>query len=143
MSAKWYVQQVRIDDFGGDLHTVEGETDARPSLKTVAACDSYDKAAEICAGLATGEHDYEGRCSNQDFSAAYFYRVVERPAFFLDETGKAQDFESAVSLMDDALREEVHADLAPCTDQLFIEEYAKRHADRFGDGFAPFVGGEW
>jgi hypothetical protein len=35
--------------------------------------------------------------------------------------------------MDDELREEVHADLAPCTEQEFFDEYARRHAERFGE----------
>lgn len=78
MAARWYVQQVRFDDYGADLHMVEGDADARPRFKTIAVCDEYGKAARICAGLATGENDYEGRCEDQNHSAAYFYRVVER-----------------------------------------------------------------
>lgn len=41
------------------------------------------------------------------------------------------DFDVAVSLMDDELREAIHNDLAPCTDQEFFDEYAKRHEERF------------
>ena len=43
------------------------------------------------------------------------------------------NYNAAVELMDDELREEVHADLAPCTDQEFFKEYARRHAERFGE----------
>jgi len=39
----------------------------------------------------------------------------------------------AVELMDDEIREEIHADLAPCTDQEFFDEYAKRHEEKFGE----------
>lgn len=42
------------------------------------------------------------------------------------------NYNAAVELMDDELREEVHDDLAPCTDQEFFDEYARRHAERFG-----------
>lgn len=135
---------MKFDDFADDLHLASGEVDARPSFKLVATCDSYDKAAELCAGLSTGKNDYEGVCANQNFSAAYFYRVKEVPVIkFIDANGESQDYEAAVNLMDDDLREEVHADLAPCTDQQFIEEYARRHEQRFGEPFAPFAGGEW
>lgn len=42
----------------------------------------------------------------------------------------------AVMMMDDEIREEVHADLAPCTDQEFFTEYCKRHYDKYGEEFA-------
>jgi len=45
------------------------------------------------------------------------------------------DFEVAVNLMDDEIREEVHADLAPCTEQKFMNEYARRHKQKFGEEF--------
>ena len=48
---------------------------------------------------------------------------------------EAVDFEVAVNLMDDDIREEVHADLAPCTDQEFMDEYVKRHEAKYGETF--------
>ena len=49
--------------------------------------------------------------------------------------GEMVDFDAAVNLMDDEIREAVHADLAPCTDQEFINEYAKRHEAKYGEAF--------
>lgn len=37
--------------------------------------------------------------------------------------------------MDDNLREEIHRDLSPCTDQEFIDEYARRHKERLNGEF--------
>lgn len=57
-------------------------------------------------------------------------------------TAKAQDmldyceFDSAVALMDDKIREAVHADLAPCSDLEFLAEYMKRHARKYGEEFS-------
>ena len=48
-----------------------------------------------------------------------------------------------VQLMDDALREELHAELAPCEDEAFLEAYAAAHLERFGEPFAPLAGGAW
>lgn len=45
------------------------------------------------------------------------------------------DFNACVALMDDDLREEVHADLAPCTEQEFLDEYYKRHFAKYGAEF--------
>ena len=44
-------------------------------------------------------------------------------------------YSQAVILMDDELREEIHADLAPCTDEEFLREYEKRHLEKYGVEF--------
>ena len=49
--------------------------------------------------------------------------------------GEMVNFDVAVNLMDADIREAVHADLAPCTDQEFINEYAKRHEAKYGETF--------
>ena len=51
----------------------------------------------------------------------------------INSNGTAINYDAAVELMDDDLREEVAADLAPCTEQEFFAEYAKRHAAKFGE----------
>lgn len=43
------------------------------------------------------------------------------------------DYDVAVQMMDDDLREEIHADLAPCTEQEFFDEYTRRHEEKFGE----------
>ena len=42
-------------------------------------------------------------------------------------------YEVAVELMDDDIREELTAELAPCTEQEFFTAYAKAHAEKFGE----------
>lgn len=49
--------------------------------------------------------------------------------------GEMVDFDAAVNLMDDEIREAVHADIAPCTDQEFMDEYVKRHEAKYGEEF--------
>lgn len=49
--------------------------------------------------------------------------------------GEMVDFDAAVNLMDDEIREAVHADLAPCTDQEFMDEYVRRHEEKYGQSF--------
>lgn len=61
----------------------------------------------------------------------------------LNDLGEWVDFGAAAALMADDLREEVHADMAPCSDQAFFEAYAVRHRARFGEDFAPWAGGAW
>ena len=45
-------------------------------------------------------------------------------------------YEAAVMLMDDEIRESVHADLAPCSEEEFLTEYMKRHEEKYG---MPFI----
>ena len=45
------------------------------------------------------------------------------------------NWESIVNLMDDEIREAIHADLSPCTEKEFFEEYLRRHVDKYGVPF--------
>ena len=64
-------------------------------------------------------------------------------AHFNNINGEQVNFEAAVNLMDDELREQVHEELAPCTEQEFVERYAELHEERHGEGFAPYTGEAW
>jgi len=45
--------------------------------------------------------------------------------------GKVVDFEAAVELMDDEIREQLHSKIAPCTNQEFIDQYVIAHSNKF------------
>lgn len=49
--------------------------------------------------------------------------------------GNEVSMDAAIALMDDDIREAVHADLAPCTEQEFADEYCKRHLAKYGAEF--------
>lgn len=51
----------------------------------------------------------------------------------INMSGTEINFDAAVNLMDDEIREEIHADLAPCTEQEFFAAYEKAHAEKFGE----------
>lgn len=57
----------------------------------------------------------------------------------LNDNGNWVNFEVAVNYMDDDLREEIHAELAPCKDQAFFDAYCERHEKKFGEVFAPAI----
>lgn len=63
----------------------------------------------------------------------------------VDAKGNEIDFEAAVNLMDDEIREDMHDNYEPGFDnpQAFLEEYARRHQEKYGESFAPWVGGQW
>lgn len=50
----------------------------------------------------------------------------------INSDGTTVNYNAAVELMDDDIREAVAADLSPCTEQEFFTEYCKRHAVKFG-----------
>lgn len=74
---------------------------------------------------------------------AIWYNLVNKTAtsrrrviimtIVINSNGTSIDYDAAVALMDDDLREEVAADLAPCTEQEFFAEYCKRHAVKFSE----------
>lgn len=48
-----------------------------------------------------------------------------------DEDGHMIYYAAAVELMDDDLREQLHREMAPCTNQEFFDAYVKAHAEKF------------
>jgi hypothetical protein len=56
--------------------------------------------------------------------------------------GQEIDFEAAVALMDNDLREDLAAN-APDSEQWFLQIYADNHQAKFGEPFAPWFGGAW
>lgn len=49
--------------------------------------------------------------------------------------GHECDYDACVNMMDDEIREDLHAEMAPCEDQEFLDAYCKRHFDKFGTDF--------
>ena len=49
--------------------------------------------------------------------------------------GNTVDMEAAVNLMDDDLREQLHTELAPCSEQEFVDAYAEAHEEKFSEVF--------
>ena len=45
------------------------------------------------------------------------------------------DFDACVNMMDDDIREQVHFELAPCTDQEFLDRYCQLHEEKYGEEF--------
>lgn len=44
-------------------------------------------------------------------------------------------FQACIHLMNDELREQVHNELAPCTDREFLERYSDLHFNKFNEHF--------
>ena len=57
--------------------------------------------------------------------------------YVTNSNGTRIDFDLAINLMDDDLREQLHAELAPCSEQEFFTAYAMSHANRFGEEWEP------
>ena len=45
------------------------------------------------------------------------------------------NYNVAVELMDDEIREELHMEMAPCSEIEFMNEYQKRHLAKYGEEF--------
>lgn len=59
-------------------------------------------------------------------------------------TGETIDMDAAAMLMDDELREDIAFSARFDEDPSgFLAEYARQHQEKFGEPFAPYVGGAW
>ena len=52
-------------------------------------------------------------------------------AYVQDEDGRTVNYAAAVELMDDDLREQLHREMAPCSNQEFYDAYVKAHAEKY------------
>jgi hypothetical protein len=52
-----------------------------------------------------------------------------------NEAGDEIDFDVAVQYMDDDVRERVHSDVAPCSEDAFWIAYCAAHRERFSEEF--------
>lgn len=50
-----------------------------------------------------------------------------------NEFGVEINFDAAVNFMDDEIREMLHQEITPCTDQEFFDAYCKAHEDKFDE----------
>ena len=53
----------------------------------------------------------------------------------IDWDGNEVDYDTAVVLMDDDIREGLHAELAPCSEQVFFDAYLDAHYRKYGEEF--------
>ena len=51
----------------------------------------------------------------------------------INKNGTQINYDAAVQLMDDDLREELHAKIAPCTEQEFFTAYEVSREEKFGE----------
>lgn len=51
----------------------------------------------------------------------------------INKNGTEINYEAVVGMMDDEIREELHLDLAPCTEQEFFTAYEKAHEEKYGE----------
>lgn len=53
--------------------------------------------------------------------------------YVMNEFGVEIDFDNAVNLMDDELRERLSDELAPCPNQEFFDAYCEAHEEKYGE----------
>lgn len=54
---------------------------------------------------------------------------------FVKLNGEISDFYAIVNMMDDDIREYLYNQLAPCSEQEFVDAYIKAHEAKYGEQF--------
>lgn len=62
-------------------------------------------------------------------------RLLDKADLIRMDDGSLQYADVVTMLMDDEIREAIHAELAPCSNQEFFETYCKAHFDKYGVDF--------
>ena len=75
---------------------------------------------------ADGEREFDITLERAEEHAAEHPHEVYRDHNMVRVHNELHDFEYVSEMMDDDIREAVHMDIAPCTNQEFIDEYIKR-----------------
>lgn len=68
-----------------------------------------------------------------DWEADTMQEELEKLAdqYVENSDGHMINYDAAVEMMDDDLREELHREMAPCTNQEFYDAYVKAHAAKY------------
>lgn len=53
----------------------------------------------------------------------------------VDSDGNEYDWDAVVTYMDDDIRERIHAEMAPCSNQEFFSAYEVKHFETYGEFF--------
>lgn len=53
----------------------------------------------------------------------------------VNQYGEEVYYDAAVALMDDDIRERIHGEIAPCTEQEFFDAYCAAHEAEYGEEF--------
>ena len=61
--------------------------------------------------------------------------MVSKMRIVIDWDGREVDYDSAVALMDDDIREGLHETLSPCFEQDFFDAYLIAHYVKYGEEF--------
>lgn len=92
-----------------------------------------DVAADLYAGgwRAEDRDQIKEEYHLTDWEADVMAEELEKQAqwYVTDGKGHYYDYEEAVQMMDDDLREELHRKMAPCTNQEFFDAYCKAHEE--------------
>ncbi len=132
---KWWVvdERVRCQLFIEALDATTKDEAIKAALRDLDRLTDGEKEDVVLFYVMLAEEDADG---DPDFETVSDDHVLFRgghPAAYID--GKEVNYDAAVDLMDDDIREELHLEMAPCTNQEFLDAYCKAHYNKYGIDF--------
>lgn len=95
---------------------------------------AYDAKDLFAGGWRAADRDeMKKEYGFTDWEADTMAEELEKLAsqYVEDEDGHLIGYDAAVEMMDDDLREELHREMAPCSNQEFYDAYVKAHAAKY------------
>lgn len=104
--------------------------------------ESFEGAVLAAVGKSTGARGGAAKSARKREAVRNNGSLGGRPT--KAEANAIKNWDACVGLMDDDLREQVHDELAPCSEFRFLRRYAVLHQQKFGEAFACIEpGGNW
>jgi hypothetical protein len=95
------------------------------------ASNLFDGGWKSC-DLEEIKEEYE---LTDDEAVAICEELADIEAKYVEFNGNTVEYEIIENLMDDEIREELHAEYAPCTNQFFLDKYLEAHEAKFHEEF--------
>ena len=95
---------------------------------------AYDAKDLFAGGWRAADRDeFKKEYDLTDWEADVMQEELEKLAdqYVEDSDGHMIYYDAAVEMMDDDLREELHREMAPCTNQELYDAYVKAHAAKY------------
>jgi len=122
---------------GGAIYVVESGGNVEVWVNS-GGYNAVSMGTHVIQMLDSGAIDYDFvtyQSKNQQINLQEFCDMVNEEYCADEMQLLSLDWETVTHYMDDDLREQIHSELAPCTNEEFLTRYTELHLEKFGEEF--------
>jgi len=129
---KWYlIENVSGDQFETDLKA-NSKDEACESAKAIwNALTAHDRSKRSEAYICYADLDRLDEAEE----VTPIDTIPDKSEYVFNSYNEMINYAQAVELMDDEIREDLHRQMAPCSNQTFFDAYCEAHEQKYGEEF--------